>query len=284
MGGGHWGTTVLPGVVKVQHKRVEVAWETLPPHPAVMAETTAAHRQIHALGVSDGVMLLGYGDWTENLGPVKVIGYDLSTLEPVTLMEPPAALGSEGWDRIRIIDGKAYLPHTDPTSNNQGAYTTNENGVWETVKVGGNQSMIHTFDVIKFKGRMMACGSRAADGSGAGVVYTETAPGSRVFTETLLGGIRGAGARFYKFFVRDGGNEVMVQNYSGGLESFATTDGSTWTAAPSEPRDYSNEPFDNPGSLPIGWPNEVRYALIEHEGWVWITQANGVVKRAQVGD
>lgn len=282
MGKAHWGTTVLPGALKSQHKQVELVWETLPPHPVVMAETTAMHRQIRALGVSDGVMLLGYGDWNENLGPVKVIGYDLSTLEPVTLMTQPSSLGNEAWDRIRIIDGKAYLPHTDPTLNNQGAYTTNENGIWETVKVGNNPSMIHTFDVIKFKGRMMACGSQAAGGTGAGVVYTETAPGSREFTRTLLGDLRDDFARFYKFFVRDEGNEVMVQNSSGGLESFVTTDGSTWSAAPGEPQNWGNNAWDSPAPLPVGWPSvATRYATLEHEGWLWITQANGVVKRAR---
>lgn len=276
---GDGGITVLPGRVKAKVQPGRGVWETLPPHPAVMAETTAEHQRIKALGVSDGVMLIGYGDWNENLGPVKVIGYDLVTLLPVTLMEPPAALGSEAWDIIRIIDGKAYLPHTDPTLNNQGAYTTNENGVWETVMVGTNPSMIHTFDVIRFKGRMMACGSQAADGSGAGVVHTETAPGSRVFTETLLGGIRGPGARFYKFFVRDGGNEVMVQNWSGVLESFVTTDGDNWTAAPSEPQGYS----DTPDPLPTGYTNHgVEYvsAVTFHDGWVWVGGNGGDVKRA----
>ena len=277
----HWGTTVLPGVLKSQHKRVEVVWETLPPHPVVMAETTAMHRQIKALGVSDGVMLLGYGDWNENLGPVKVIGYDLETLEPVTLMEQPPELSSEVWDRIHIIDGKAYLPHTDPTLNNQGAYTTNESGFWETVKVGENPSMLHTFDVIRFKGRMLACGS-ISSGGGAGVVYTETEPGSREFARSLLGDIRDDFARFYKFFVRDGGNEVMVQNSAGGLESFVTTDGDTWTAAPGEPQNWGNNPSDSPDPLPVGWPFMTRYATLEHEGWLWITQPDGVVKRARL--
>lgn len=288
---GDGGVTVLPGGVRAkvtiqpgegEPDPGEGVWETLPPHPVVMAETTAVHRQIDALGVSDGVMLLGYGDWNENLGPVKVIGYDLVTLLPVTLMEPPHALGSEAWDIIRIIDGKAYLPHTDPTLGNQGAYTTNENGVWETVKVGGNQSMIHTFDVVRFKGRMMACGSRAADGTGAGVVYTETAPGSRIFAETLLGGARGSSARFYKFFVRGEGNEVMVQNSTSGpglLETFVTTDGDNWTATPSEPQDYTNIP----APLPTGYTNHgVEYvsAVTFHDGWVWVGGNGGAVKRA----
>ena len=290
---GNRGITVLPGRVKakvtVQPGEIEPdptepgpgedLWETLPLHPAVMAETTFNHRLIKALGVSDGVMLLGYGDWAENLGPVKVIGYDLVTLLPVTLMEPPHALGSEAWDIIRIIDGKAYLPHTDPTLGNQGAYTTTERGFWETVEIGGDQSMIHTFDVVKFKGRMMACGSMYEDGVGAGVVYTETEPGSREFAISLLGDSRGPGARFYTLSVRDEGNEVMVQNYSGGLESFVTTDGDNWTAAPSEPPVNSS----TPGPLPTGYTNhgvELVSAVTFHDGWVWVGGSDGVVKRA----
>ena len=280
---GHWGTTVLPGLVKTQHRRIEVAWETLPPHPTVMLDDRGTHQTIAAMGVTDGVMLLGYGDWTINTGPVDVLGYDLETLEPVTLMEQPPELGNEAWDRIHIIDGKAYLPHLDPTLNNQGAYTTNENGVWETVKVGENPSMIHTLDVIKFKGRMLACGSMSA-GGGAGCVYTETAPGSRTFTRTLLGDVRADLARFYKFFVRDGGNEVMVQNSAGGLESFVTTDGDNWTAAPGEPRDYRNTATEIPAPLPVGYVGHgaVVTAAVYHDGWVWVGGHGGVVKRARL--
>lgn len=281
---GHWGTVMLTGGLRSELKRVvQATWETLPPHPVVMADSRGTHQRVRAMGVSDGALIIGYGDWGINTGPLAVVGYDLGTLEPVTLMpEQPPELSTEAWDRIRIIDGKAYLPHTDPTLNNQGAYTTNERGFWESVKVGENPSMIHTFDVVKFKGRMMACGSMSWNG-GAGVVYTETAPGSRTFARSLLGGIRDDFARFYKFFVRDVGNEVMVQNSDGGLESFVTTDGDNWTLLPDEPQNHSNTSYDRPDPLLIGYTDHgvlAVSAVIHHDGWVWIGGNGGVVKRA----
>lgn len=282
---GHWGTTVLPGVLKVQYKRVEVVWEDFPLHPTVMLDDRGTHQTIGSLGVDGNNLVIGYGDWTINTGPLKILGYDLSTLEPVTLMEQPPALSTEAWARIRIIDGKAYLPHTDPTSNQQGAYTTNETGIWETVKVGENPSMIHTFDVIRFKGRTLVCGSMSA-GGGAGCVYTETEPGSREFARSLLGDIRDDFARFYKFFVHDGGNEVRVQSIRGGLETFATSDGDNWTTLTDEPTYPNNTAGDQPGPLPAGWPDPLgtRTASITHKGYVYVAGTSGRVKRARLPD
>ena len=49
-------------------------------------------------------LLEAHGD-----GPVSVVGYHATTLQPVTFLSDVA---SEAFDRIRIIDGIAYLPKT----------------------------------------------------------------------------------------------------------------------------------------------------------------------------
>lgn len=289
---GHFGTVVIPGLINSRAKRMEVVWETLPEHPVVMADQQGTHTHIKTMGVSDNILLIGYGDWTINLGPVKVIGYDLLTGQPVTLMEQPPELGNEAWDRINIIDGKAYLPHTDPTLNNQGAYTTNDRGFWETVKVGNNPSMIHSFDIIKFKGRMVVCGSMGVPGTGAACVYTETSAAFRTFTRTLQGNLHANFARFYKFFLFDGGNEIRVQNSAGGLETFSSTDGSNWVEMVDEPvypgNDSSNR-WDASDDLvlPYGYEDSIGFepmAAYVHEGWVYVSGTNGVVKRALLPD
>lgn len=278
------GTTILPGGIRSSDSRVEVVWETLSPHPKVMEYTTQAHRQIVDLGVTDGTMLIAYGDWTQNLGPVSVIGYNLQTLAPVTLF---ANATNEGWGRINIIDGKAFLPHTDPTLDNQGAYTTNERGVWETVKIGTNTSMIHSFDIIKFNGLMMCCGSAGINGTGMGVVWTETAPGSREFTRTLMGSSREDFARFYKFYPV--GNKVRVQNVAGGLETWITEDGANWeqeSGVPSYTGNNTGWDLTEVTSLPAGYIETSFMSKIwskyEHDGWLWIGGFDGVVKRARL--
>lgn len=282
------GSTILPGGVWEIAHRYEVVWETMTPHPKVLEYTSRYHQEIVALGASDGVMLVGYGDWTDNLGPVSVIGYNLQTLQPVTLF---ADARTEAWGRINIIDGKAYLPHTDPTLDNQGAYTTNDRGVWETVKVGPNPSMIHSFDVIKFKGKVLCCGSAAGSGPalGIGCVYTETASDSRIFTRTLAGVSQAGFARFYKFFLYDNGNEVRVQNVAGGLETYKSTDGVNWVALPGEPAYTGNDAWDREvlTSLPAnGYADTVGMAEVlsayVHDGWIWVGGASGVVKRARL--
>lgn len=282
MGKAHWGTTALPGVVKVQHKRVEVVWETLPPHPVVMAETTADHQKIRFLHPHNGVMLIGYGDWNDNLGPVSVIGYDLETLAPVTLFGP---CPTEAFDRIRVFDGDVYLPWVDPTVGNQGGMTTDRSGSWENVEIGDNTSMIHTFDLAMIGGKVHACGSAPhSPGNGVGTVWREDAPG--VWTEALRGTHAEPFSRFYAF--KDmGDGRWRVQNTAGGVETYETT-GTNWT--PVTDAAWTSTPYwgadasDPPGPLPAGWPDPLgtRAALLAYEGWVYVAGTGGRVKRARL--
>lgn len=280
---GHWGTTNLPGVLKTWHKRLELVWEDFPLHPTVMAHDTTQHQRIRALGVTDEALIIGYGDWDNNLGPVDVIGYDLSTKDPLTLFGP---CPNEAWDRIRIIDGHVYLPWTDPTVGNQGGFTTNRAGVWSNVNIGPSDSMVHTFDIAKIDGKIHACGSRTATvpgQGGVGVVWREESPG--VWVESFRGSLVDPLARFYRFNHQPDGS-VRVQNSRGGLETFSTTDGETWTALPDEPQWalLDNTSYDSPGPLPSGWPDPLgtRTASITHEGWVYVAGTGGRVKRARL--
>lgn len=293
---GHWGTTVLPGRIRTQHRRIEVAWETIAPHPTVMAHPTAEHQKIRFLHPHNGVMLIGYGDFNDNLGPVDVIGYSLSAGQPVTLH---TNVMNEGWDRIRIIDGHVYLPWTDPKTyaGNQGGFTTDRTGEWTDVKIGPGNSMLHTFDIIQIDGHILACGSRDASSIGEdyppgtigyGTVWREDSPG--VWVEALRGAGRNAFARFYSFKTMPDG-KVRVQNTAGGVETFETIDGIDWysvtdTAWTSTPY-WGVNSFDPPPPLPAGYTNHgvgSVSAVTYLDGWVWVGGDSGVVKRALVPD
>ena len=291
MAQGHWGTTVLPGRIRTHHRELVVVWETLALHPTVMAQATVDHQKIRFLRPHRGVMLVGYGDGNENLGPVDVIGYDLTTLAPVTLHGPVL---NEIWDRVKVIDGDSYLPWIDPKTyaGNQGGFTTDRSGAWVDVKAGPPDSMIHTFDVAKIGGKIHLCGSRDATSIGEtytpgttsyGVVWREDAPG--VWTETLRGVARAALARFYSFKAVD--DKWRVQNTTAGIETYETVDGTSWypvtdTAWTSTPT-WGADSTDPPPALPAGYVGVTPLtAAAYHDGWVWVGGNGGVVKRARV--
>lgn len=283
------GTTVLPGQIRMHRKRTELVWETLTKHPTVMAQPTAEHQKIRFLRAHRGTMLIGYGDWNNNLGPVNVIGYDLNAKTPVTLL---TNVMSEAFDRVRIIDGDAYLPWTDPKTyaGNQGGFTTDRSGVWADVKVGPGDSMVHSFDIIKIGGKIHVSGSRtgSAVDLGVGVVWREDGPG--VWTEALRSANEHSFARFYDFRIVNG--KYRVQNVAGGaVETFETVDGSSWYPVAGEAWtsqvSWGADSSDPPAALPDGYTSHgvgLVTAVAYHDGWVWVGGESGAVKRARVPD
>ena len=274
------GTTVLPGAMFPIARTVPIVWDTLTPHPVVMAEETFAHRIVKALAPVGNTMLVGYGDWDDNLGPVFVLGYDLDTLAPVTLSGPHP---SEAFDRIRVIDGAAYLPWTDPTgANHIGGYTTNETGAWTEVEIG---PMIHTFDVIEFKGALLACGSifnPENTNNGLGVVYRRNAAGRWV--EVLRGHYTAPFARFYEFVVVDDGDTLIVQTVDVGppRETFGSRGGRDWFSIPDAP-DYKTSWVDiPPNPLPATGHGLAAQSYAIHDGWLWVGGTDGAVKRTRL--
>lgn len=82
-----------------------------------------------------------------------------------------------------------------------------------------------------------------------------------------------------------GDGRWRVQNTAGGVETYETT-GTNWT--PVTDTAWTSSPgwgaysADPPSPLPAGWPHMTRFATCYHEGWVWVSQASGVVKRARL--
>lgn len=277
MAGRNRVTSVLPGAISESVTTVPIVWETLTPHPVVMAHTTAEHRQIRWMHPVDGVMLIGYGDYTNNLGPISVIGYNMTTLAPVTVFGP---VPSESFERIRIIDGHVYLPHTDPLgATHMGAITTNRSGSWENVTIG---HMVHVYDVIKFKGSIYVCGSANTPvvDVGQGIVYKETSPG--IWKVVLRGTHKSALSRFYQF--HPDGDFLKVQTRAEEALSeptFRTANGEDWEVVPGHPVLSAND-NDPPTITPPSYPGFGPTAAAVHGGWVWVGGANGAVKRTRL--
>ena len=269
-----WGldTTTISVVVPPLQATV---WETLEVHPRLLEKPESARRVVF-LAPYGGTMLIGYGDWSINTGPVWVCGYDLVTGAPTSIFGP---CPTEAFIRARVIGGKAYLPWTDPTNGNQGGYATDESGTWANISIGPNTSMIHTFDIIGFAGNLYACGSTSSPPAGVGVVWGKTPGGA--WSEVLRGSNIADFARFYRFDIS--GGRLRVQNSNPTLETWGTTDGTTWTQDVGYPS-FSPEPEGEQPPLELMGPHGISqvWAQALFSGWAWVGGPGGVVKRALV--
>lgn len=195
-----------PGLVDTS--RVQIApfwWGPLPQHPKVAAQPVSGQR-ITAMHAHKGIMYLGYGDWSANTGPMAIVGYDIRSGQPVTLLD---SVPSEAIDRFRVLDGNLYAPWVDPYGGNDGGLSTNEGGTWHNVYVG---EMVHTLDVAFFAGALFVCGSIYTEGSvpgtvGDGVVYRRD-PRTKQWSIVLRGATSAPFARFYQFVTE--GSELVV--------------------------------------------------------------------------
>lgn len=120
---------------------------------------------------SDGKLIAGYGEWTANVdsfgvdaGRVGVVPLDLSNGTWGSIFYA----GSEAIETIREINGKIYVPTTDPSdkaatgnpSGNISGYITNETGPWTFVS-NGSPANEHMFDVAIFNGSYYTSGARS---------------------------------------------------------------------------------------------------------------------------
>lgn len=221
------GPGLLPGVGGFKTTVVPFTWTALPIHPDIAAKPESG-RLIHQMFEYNGAVLVGYGDWTINTGVTKVLGHYVDTGEPLVLFH---GVPSEAISRFRVFDGVMYIPWIDPTAGNQGGMTTNEGGTWHNENIAGSNSMVHTFDIIKYKGSLYACGSWSADNAiGHGVVYKRGEDG--VWTQVMLTPSFAPMTRLYTFEVVDG--NLTTREYHDGTQTrlWTSTSGLDWMPGP----------------------------------------------------
>lgn len=266
-------------------------WETLPVHGVVMEQPTAVGRTVRALTPHGDLVLAGYGDYSENTGPIRVIAYNVVDGSPVQLhvnntVGDNVPVPTEAIDRYRIIDGRAYAPYTDPTGLDTGGFATDRTGsepnqTW-TLTTMPERTMLHCYDVAKIAGKIVVCGS-SLDGEGPDngpSVWQEQANGTftRVLFDTTV--VMDPESpilnypRFYHFFTGTGLGALAVQAMDYPTHTYASDDGTTWTRHETAPNLY-------PPSWQPSWPLPAgSTSYCEAGGYAWVSGADGLVQRA----
>lgn len=112
--------------------------------------------------VPDGV-LIGYGDYGANTGPIDILAVSPGGVVTTLL----AAFDTEQTINMRELDGAVYIPAVDPKTNTSAQIATNETGDWDTITAqpDGVGVAVHLFDVTldPTTGELLGCGSRGPD-------------------------------------------------------------------------------------------------------------------------
>lgn len=162
--------------------------------------------------VSEGV-LLEYGDYPANTGPISIIAVAANGVVTNLL----GALPTEQVKRYRVLNGEVWLPSIDPRGAASGFLATNAGGAWQvvTVAVPGLAVVEHMYDVAldPDTGDLLVCGSHSPD---TAFVWRSTDGGATWVEE--LGHATGAADgynRFYAFRVSEGRLVVSKTNEPG---------------------------------------------------------------------
>lgn len=242
-------------------------WVDLGIHPSVSAYIPSG-RLIRSLTEFGGDVLVGYGDWSLNGGPVSVLAYDVATGEHKELL---AGCPTEAFSRVVSINGAAYLPFVDPTGPDVGGFATNSSGVWENVLMP-EYSMIHCFDVSIIGGITYVCGSSRVSSveTGASVWKRDPVLGWQM---DLYYPTEGAG-RFYDFFGK-GRNQVRIESLTWTLVDGVWIGPTFGDALPfSATYDIGAQP------RPRWTPPPDTTAYTATDNWAWIGRSDGTVLRA----
>lgn len=120
------------------------------------AQSKVYHKTIKDLQIHKGELYSGYGDYSDNIGPIAVNSHNLQTGRQTSHISSP----NEEINVLRKFNDAVYAPYVDPTApwtSNVG-YSTNEGGTWQNKDV---TPFIHVFDVASTGDDIWLAGSIA---------------------------------------------------------------------------------------------------------------------------
>lgn len=114
-------------------------------HPQAAAQTTVQGKRIDRLTAFNNKLYIGYGDYTNNTGPIIINAYDPSVSAFTGSL---ASVPTEAIKNFREINGKLYAPTIDPIGGeSKGGYAVGE--PWSTKLP---VDAIHMYDMCTFDG------------------------------------------------------------------------------------------------------------------------------------
>lgn len=132
-------------------------------HPGAMEQPTDLGKKLHTAFVYDDKIYWGYGDYSKNTGPIKMIPFDLKQSK---FTESETTLYTEAVFLFRMLkDGGLYVPYTDPCGLPESDYARKNKNSWE---IFNPVKMVHIYDIVDFKGKIYLAGAARA---GPAVVY-----------------------------------------------------------------------------------------------------------------
>jgi hypothetical protein len=115
-------------------------------------------RSISSLKAFDGKLYVGHGDWAENSGPTDIWYYDLHN----TGLVKQGQIDDEAADHYRVINGRLYLPGTDPREDwSLGNFYRLENGQW--IKHRTLPGVVHCLDIVGVDRTLFAMTTRLVE-------------------------------------------------------------------------------------------------------------------------
>lgn len=176
-------------------------------------------------------MLVPYGDYGDNTGPIDVIAIAPNGVA-TTLFTSFDTEAIRYWHTF--TDGSVWASAVDSKTNTASQLVTNHGGTWHTVTAQppGLEVAVHLFDCWEGDdGAVLTCGSRGPDNA---IVWASYDHGATWVEELSIPGTdMTAGAqRFYEFSTLTDGR-TFVRRYDGELGGFARdASAKTWTYVP----------------------------------------------------
>jgi hypothetical protein len=177
---------------------------------------------LNVLALIDGDIYAGYGDYTNNTGPIHIESVPSS--DPLAEWTDHLAENTEQILVFRLLgDGRVFVPQADPHGASIGGYAERAlDGTWTDHSDAFTAQ--HVFGMAEVSGHLFACGAE-----GGNAVVWETTDGGATWTESLRSETSDLLVeefeRFYMLAVV--GDAIYVQS-SYGLESYKWTVATGW--------------------------------------------------------
>ena len=138
-------------------------WEKLPPHPGRAIKPAPGRNEGNPiiLGLTvfdDKHVFISHGDWNKNDGATMLVSLNPETKEYTN----HGIYDTEAFEGTRILNGRLYLPYTDPTGHWEQSYPFAVYPPFdhEISKTDG----LHFFDIAEVDGMLFVTGSAYRDG------------------------------------------------------------------------------------------------------------------------